>query len=367
MAARITIGAVLFVLLAWPAAAATLELKDFNAKDEAKKVLFTFNLSEAAEAQVISNYQSNFVAVSVAKLRFPRQLLKADHPPADEATLQFYRFVRFQQTESEGQIRLYLGKLATPADVQVVQLEDRIEVELIKPLWKLEAAPAASAAENPAAGLEPAATAAGVEPPAAADGGFRETQPADSAEPAGFIPDADAAGDEPASVPEPALEPAAAADADSAAAEATEAAVPAATADRQDGESYGQTQFDEVFGTDADEPEAADALPGAGAAEPADASPVLDMAPQPSYRQFDLSRVPVSQVEITGLPFDEALLKLVSDSGFNVVVGEGVESGEINLNFTHKDLSLKSALDLLCMAYDLTYTVEDDAIVVRHK
>jgi len=372
--AAITLIGATLLLAALPAAAATLELKDFKATDEAKKVTMTFTLSAAADAQVISNYQGNFVAISVPKLRFPRALLKGDHAPESKETEQFYRYVRFQQTETEGQIRIYLGKLATPADLQVVQIEDKITAELVKPLWKLPGATEAAEGEPPAA--QPAAQqppaeqqpAAEEQPPSveagesageqAPAGGFRAGgeepagagSPEEGAAPAGFIPDEQPAGDE----SQPAAGPP----------EPEQPATPPAN-----GEGYGQTTFDEVFGQVTSEgeekPAGTEEQPAAGSTPPA--APAGEAGAQPSYKQFDLSRVPVSQVEIKGLPFDQALLQLVSSTGFNVVIGEGVETGEVNLSFTHKDVSLKSALDLLCLAYDLTYVVEDDAIVIRGK
>jgi hypothetical protein len=87
----------------------------------------------------------------------------------------------------------------------------------------------------------------------------------------------------------------------------------------------------------------------------------------PSYTDFDLDKVPVNQLVFKGKPFREALLELVSDSGYNVVIADDVDNSEVTLNFAQKQLSLKSALDLLAQAFDLTWSLEDDAIVVKAK
>jgi hypothetical protein len=50
-----------------------------------------------------------------------------------------------------------------------------------------------------------------------------------------------------------------------------------------------------------------------------------------------------------------------------VVIADDVDNSEVTLNFAQKQLSLKSALDLLAQAFDLTWSLEDDAIVVKAK
>lgn len=95
--------------------------------------------------------------------------------------------------------------------------------------------------------------------------------------------------------------------------------------------------------------------------------PAFDNSNSHSYKKFDLSQVPASKVEIKDIPFNEAIMLIVADSGFNVVVGEGVDRTKVMLNFTQKGISLESALDILCMAYELKYTVDDDAIIISRR
>ena len=90
-------------------------------------------------------------------------------------------------------------------------------------------------------------------------------------------------------------------------------------------------------------------------------------AAAPSYKRFDLDQIPAQQVEIKDMHFREALMQLVAGSGFNVVVGDGIDNESVYLNFKNKQISLKEALETLCISYQLSYTVEDGAIVITQQ
>jgi len=141
----------LAVAVLWPAMASAVDLTGFKTDDQEKKLRFEFSFSEAVEAQVVNNYASNFVDIGIAELKVPRKLTREDHEPEDQATAQFYRFTRFLEVEGEQHIRIYLGKYADPSDVQVVPLEDRIEVEMVKPFWKIPAEEAVTSESGEAA------------------------------------------------------------------------------------------------------------------------------------------------------------------------------------------------------------------------
>jgi hypothetical protein len=349
---KTALGVFAALLALWPALCWAVDLVSAKVDEDGKKLHLTLALSEPAAAQVISNYQGNFVSISISGLVIPRDLLKRERQPADDAATAFWRSLRFMQNKGEGQIRLYLGKLATPADVQVVQLEKSIELELVKPTWKLDTPVTDQAPTDTGAAEEPAGPAPSDSTPAAPEdvGGFRDDQPTEDSAPAPL----DETESQPQQAP-PQSEP------------EQPGMDEAGGQPPSDGsETYGQTSFDEIFGP-AGPSATVEPAEDEPAEEPQQAHPAADFSPQPSYQRFDLDNVLVSQLEIKGLPFDEALLKLVADSGFNVVVGEDVDETEVNLSFTHKQLSLKSALDLLCIAYDLQYSIEDDAIVIRHK
>jgi hypothetical protein len=57
-------------------------------------------------------------------------------------------------------------------------------------------------------------------------------------------------------------------------------------------------------------------------------------------------------------------MELVAGTGFNVVVGDGIDNETVYLNFKQKQLSLKSALETLCAVYQLSYDVRDDVITI---
>ena len=259
-------------LLALQIPATAAELTGAESKASAKKIFLTFNLSETLDSEKIYDYSANIVRIKIAGLELKSSLLKGDKLKVqDEHGNHFYRFTRYSKTDDGAMISIYLGKLCSPADALVIPKDGRIEVEIIKPLWKLENEPVVA---------EPAA----------------DTKPV-----------ADTSTDE-----------------------------------------TGNESVEESPAIDTSSPEV---------------KPEVDLS-SPSYRKFDLDKVPASMVEIKGIPFDEALLLIVAESGFNVVVGNGIDDTEVNLNFTKKGISLESALDILCMAYELKYTVDDDAIII---
>jgi hypothetical protein len=400
-------------LLAWPALARAVELKDHQVASDEKKIQMSFEFSAAlkdADLQTVSNYQGNFVALKVAGLRFSKQQLKADLPPTDETLKPFYRFLRFVAGEKGvGEVRIYLAKPVTPADVLVQLDHAQATVEIVKPWWKLKSTPPPADAGEGQPGFvppepgQPPVSPSEEQPPASdstappTEGGFREVSPPEDTAPPPEPPAPDSGaetapgGTEPGAIPgsengseasRPPVEPdnGAGASPEPPAEGASPGATPAgedAGARPATGETYNQTAVGELFGHG---PGAAPRQAGNDNGGPSSASKPISkghksnqqtQAPgkdqRPGYTEFDLDQIPITGIEIRGLPFDEALLKLIASSGFNVVVGKDIEQTEVNLNFTQKQISLKNALDLLCIAYDLTYTVEADAIVIKGK
>lgn len=275
----ITLLALLLLLGSGSALAAEMTATDAQVSN--KKITLSFAISELSEIDKVFDYSANVVKITVPGLDFSSSQRRGDKlKVSDEHGDSFYRFTRFAEVEGGGLISIYLGKLCSPADALVVPRDGRIEVEIIKPLWKLGSAPA----DVP-------------------------DQPQDT-------PDTAPADDTPPADDQP-----------------------------------------------ADDQPADDGGDEAGSQDP----PPFDNGGAQSYRKFDLSQVPAAKVELKGVPFDEAIVTIVADSGFNVVVGSGIEDTEVNLNFTQKGISLESALDILCMAYELKYVVDDDAIVITRR
>lgn len=324
-----------------PRAALAAQLKEFSVKDEGKKARAVFTFSESVKAEVISHYANNFVALSIGGLGFSKAQTKADHKPAKELE-SVYRFVRCvpgAKTGDPGEVRIYLSKPLTPADALVIQNGKSIEIEILKPRgsqpstaepaeqdWPLPPPEPDAAGPDEAEPLEAAPVeAAPAEPGPAEPGGSDSAAPVEAAAPLAENGDATAA--------EPPAE--------------------------------GSTPLGQLPGGSKPHPPSE---PVEASAEPAESGGSVEVAPSSrSYQSFDLTQVPVNGVEIKGEPFNEALMQLVAGTGFNVVVGAGVSTETVTLNFSKKQISLKSALDLLCVAYDLDYTVEDDAIVIRGK
>lgn len=365
------------VLLLWPAVARAVELTSFKTDDQDKKLRLEFSFSEPVEAQIVNDYANNFVDIGIAGLTVPRNLARRDHEPAVQETASFYRFTRFTEIDDELHIRIYLGKYADPSDVQVVPLEDRIEVEMVKPFWKLppEAAEEGAAGdagfipdEEPATGAdaqEADSNSSAAPEEAAPPTGLRDASagsaPADSgtgeADGEGSSGSATGAGEDEAAVAETSEEAS-----ETLPSDAAEAEDQSAGSGLDSGEFYGETSLRDLSSDGGPEEGAP-----AGTANGAAMQPVRSLTETPSYQQFDLNDVPVAQVQLRNLPFNEALMELVAGSGFNVIVGSDVSNELMTLDFRQKELSLKRALDLLCMAYDLAYIVEDDAIIVNHK
>lgn len=363
----------------WPAVASAVDLTGFKTDDQEKKLRFEFNFSEAVEAQVVNNYASNFVDIGIAGLKVPRNLARKDHEPDSEDTSQFYRYTRFMEVDGEQHIRIYLGKYADPSDVQVVPLDDLIEVEMVKPFWKLPPEETVAAGSDEAEGFIPdegvtedEGAAGEDEDPELFPTGLRESTgstsvPGEEAE-AGEAESAEseetndlasvaAGADEP--VEDTESQPAG-----GAATETTEAGDENLPADSgiDSGERYGETSLRDLSNDESSGESAAGTM-----ANGAELQPVSSLTQPPSYQQFDLNDVAVAQVQLRNLPFNEALMELVAGSGFNVIVGSEVSNEVMTLDFRQRELSLKRALDLLCMAYDLTYIVEDDAIIINGK
>jgi hypothetical protein len=362
--------------MVWPAVASAVDLTGFKTDDQDKKLRFEFNFNEAVEAQVVNNYASNFVDIGIAGLKVPRNLARKDHEPASEETAQFYRYTRFMEVDGEQHIRIYLGKYADPSDVQVVPLDDLIEVEMVKPFWKLPPEDAVATESDEAEGFIPDETVSEDES-AAGEGegaeqfptGLRESTGSSSAsgeeEEAGEAESAEtnglasvAAG---ADEQEEDTESQPVGDEGTDAAEAPDEAPPADSG-LDSGEFYGETSLRDLSNDENHGESAAGAT-----ANGAELQPVRSLTQPPSYQQFDLNDVTVAQVQLRNLPFNEALMELVAGSGFNVIVGSEVSNEVMTLDFRQRELSLKRALDLLCMAYDLTYIVEDDAIIINGK
>lgn len=319
-----TMIACLLLAAMWPVAAVAVDLSNFDYVDEAKKLTLTLTFSEIVDAQVIHNYAGNFVDIGIDGLKLPRHLTRKDHTPDDEATESFYRFTHFSVVDGEGHIRVQLGKYADPGDVQVVSLDERIVIDLVKPYYKLP--PDSPAAVVPDELPEDSGLIADEQEPEP------DPTPQDSSESTGgdltepFTSPTDLRGETPVT-DEPAADPA----------------------------------EDTTGGLDDLQP--ADTTPPTD--NSTSAQPVPNFLPGPSYKVFDLDDVPVAQLQLRNMPFNEALMELTAGSGFNVIVGAGVSDELMTLDFRQKELSLKRALDLLCMAYDLGYTVEDEAIVIR--
>ncbi len=361
--------AVLLGLLA-PALAQAASLSKTSAKTEPKKVVLSFSFSEGVDYEPVFHYKDNYVALKVKGLKFSSKQLKSSLSPKDDEQKACFRRVGYTQLKGEGEIRIALSKQRNPGDVQVSPEESVVRVEILLPSALIKAGkgggadegfiprtqpthdegaePAreeqgepgptswppetAGSAEDEASAEESAADEGMADSGAGDPGGFRsggETEPEDSTAPAedesagadgGFMPDEGSAADE--------------------------------TFPAED-EADLQPEMD----TAEDEGVAHTGQPEAGGPGPVDSGP--------SYRQFDLSTVPVVQQEFVSIPLNEAVQRLIGDSGFNVVVGAGVDNTLVTLNFNQNQMSLKRALNALCMAYDLEYSVEDDVIIVR--
>lgn len=332
------------------AGAAEIRMTNVEAAEDAKHVKLTFTFSEPVKPDVTYFYTHNYVGLRATGLRFTSNQLKREVPPPSEDAARTYRAVRFVQDNESGEIRLYLTKPLTPADAQVVPFDTYTEVTLLKPPGQGKPMTPLTEEQKPAApepspsNPEPAeaATETPVQPaPATGTATENETPPTLRTGTPDEYTSPEAEGETEAS------------EAD-AAEHDTQPVQPAIEPGKRD-------KFADHSPVDytPSEPE-----PGAKQAGPPQVAPRIG---GPSYKGFDLDKVPVNQLVFKGKPFREALMELVGDSGYNIVVADYVDNSEVTLNFAQKQLSLKSALDLLAQAFDLTWSVEDDAIVVKAK
>jgi hypothetical protein len=307
-----------------------VRLTNVSAAEDAKHVKLTFTFSEPVKPDVTYFYTHNYVGLRATGLTFSSAQLKREVPPPSEDAARTYRAVRFVQDKESGEIRLYLTKPLTPADAQVVPYDTYTEVTLLKPAGQSKPMTPVTAPSEPVPS-EPEASEAQAEPvtPPSETPTATETEVADAETPPTLRTG------EPTEYVQPAPE-----ERNIAEPEVTEEIVAPAAPPVQ-------TEYEQ---------------------RPAQAEPPT---PQrvggPSYKGFDLDKVPVNQLVFKGKPFREALLELVADSGYNVVIADDVDNSEVTLNFAQKQLSLKSALDLLAQAFDLTWSLEDDAILVKAK
>lgn len=324
------------------------QLKDFSVKDEGKKARVTFSFSEKVKAEVISHYANNFVALSIGGLGFSKAQTKADHKAESKALETVYRYIRCvpgAKAADPGEIRVYLAKPVTPADALVIQNGSSIEIEILKPRGSATGAPEPEDQAWPSEAPPPSTPT-----PPTENHGTNVTAPPEEPAPAEAEP-AEAGPEAPAEESADSNPPAVSGD-------STEAAPADGGGHTPLGQLPGGSKPHPPVKPPAEEPPPAEEEPGGS----------VDILPSGrSYQSFDLTQVPVNGVEIKNEPFNQALMELVAGTGFNVVVGAGVSTETVTLNFSKKQISLKSALDLLCVAYNLDYTVEDDGIVIKGK
>lgn len=305
------VAALLTIGILRSAAAAEIKLADISAQEDSKRVTLRFTFSEPLKPDVTYFYTHNYVGLRAAGLKFSANQLKTEIPATSQEAKRAYRFVRFVQDRESGEIRLYLTKPLTPADAQVVPYETYTEITLLKPAAVSRTAPANTEPEEPDMDQPAAQT---VAPPSALSQPAGDTPP--TLRPGGLPSEIEA---EPSS---PVVD---------------------------------------------DSPQPLPADP-AGPVEPPPANPPeQSRVGGPSYAEFDLNQVPVKQLTFKGIPFREAIMELVAGTGYNIVVSDDVDNGEVTLNFNQKQLSLKSALDLLAMGFDLEWSVQPDAIVIKAK
>jgi hypothetical protein len=336
----LALAALLVVFLTAPRLAWAVEFTKYSARAEDKKVILVFSFGEAVDYDPVFHYDKNYVALKVKDLKLKRGQNGKDYYPSGEAQQACFKQVSLTQGKGEGEIRIALAKGRSPGDSLVVPEGSKIIVEILLPQALMK---------NSAPPSEPA-----------------------------FMPDIQR---------ESGVESEAAADADAAANGDSDAAAAGNRSwpprDETAGEAAGEAADSDPGGLR----EGGDALEGGVDAEPfleaadavfADAAagggdlPGLDpietgVTPGRSYKLFDLAQVPAAQSQFSNMALNEAVKELVATSGFNVVVGEGVSDMPVTLSFEQSQMSLKRALELLCVAYSLEYWVEDDAIVLRGK
>jgi hypothetical protein len=398
--------ALLVLLAAMPALAA--ELKSSDVTQDGKRVTLHLRFSSKVEYELVSHYAKNQVILHVAGLKLSKQQLKSGIAVKGNLKEAVNGIALAQPAgENYGEIRLQLEKGFDPGDAQVIPRDSVIDIQFIvsttadsKPTGSKP--PQAVAAQTKAKPQAEGETPSGWVPPVVTDEplttltGQRFEQPltiaASSGEdpvyviddPADYAPDHyepdDAAvapldeivdGDTSGFVVEPdSGEPPTealdrpftaeelAAFGRSARAEegdALEVTGLAASSATKDGDDDNKVVTDTPQAQVEERPVVAAPLPVVDRPE---------FRPQPSYRQRDLASVAVNQREFKNMPFREAILDLVAGTGFNVIVGPGIDNETVYLNFKQQQLSLKSALETLCTVYELAYTVTDDVITI---
>jgi hypothetical protein len=336
---------ILLLALAMPRSAlAQLKLTNLGAEEDSRRVTLRFTFSEPAQPDVTYFYTQNYVGLRFTGLRFTsRQLERSPLPPQSEDAQRAYRSVRFVQDRESGEIRLYLAKPLTPADAQVIPYDTYTEVKLLKPIGagtpvdteKPDGVPEFVPGEG-ARVNEVSADPLPSDQPSVQDqinDAFNEEQLAPSLRVGSPVIASNA---DPRPADEPVLEE------------------PAAAAPRE------KTSPEPVV----DEPVEQ------AVTEPAEETPQGEPDKPiggPSYTDFDLDKVPIKQLSFTGQPFREALAQLVGETGYNVIIADDVDNSEVTLNFNQKQMSLKAALDLLAVAFDLEWEVTDAAILIKAK
>lgn len=328
-------------------------ITDFKIQDQPKKIQLSFNFSDPFEYSTVSDFNSNILVLKIEGLELSKPQKQKDHRLEGDKDFKVLRFVRFQDTGEQAEIRIYLGWEVTPADAQVVAFDERIEVDVLKPLHL--AAPVTNTSADEATWFIERDPAFGVTNDADDEAGLAEPNPIATG-PDPTDPDGNS-GMQVRSLRNPDFPELTSSD--------------GTGGDSMETDSISEGESDPVeAGVDgiAGDAVGSDGNDDSNYPDPSgDFRPAREFSPTPSYKKFDLDDVEVNQLEFRGVPFNEVLLDLVAGTGFNVVVGEGIDNKELTLNFTKKKMTLKSALYILCTAYDLEYTVEDDAIIIRVK
>jgi hypothetical protein len=342
------------------------ELAKTTVAEDGPRVTLQLRFDTAVEYHPIYNYAKNLLVVQVDGLKLTRQQLRNGPAVHDARLAPFIASGSFEQSKDSGDLRLQLTKGVTPADALLIQRDKGLDIQFVAPETSAPHKPASGKAAKPGPqAAKPAKPAAPAPAPEAQPGGDTADgapggQPGDS----GWQPPA---GDDAPmtsltgqTYSDPPVKIAGAGDTDDAAPADSSAGQP--PADPQPADAGFIPDQTPAAAAPADGGDPAHDLQAANKLAPA--KPGGSPSGAPSYKNFDLGQVPVKQLEIKGLPFREALSQLVAGCGFNVVVGKDIDNEPVYLNFTQKSLSLKSALETLCMAYELAYSVQDDAIVI---
>jgi hypothetical protein len=362
--------------------AAELKLDSTSVTEDGPRVTLHLRFSGEVKYESVAQYAKNQYILKVPGLVFSKQQLKGGLA-IGQSLGGAVRGGAYEAREGYGEIRLQLNKGLTPGDVQLIPREKSLDLQFVIP--GKASAPSTFVADEPAA----QATAANPARSNPVRGDALPTQvEGDATDPLVSLtgqtfldPPLTIAATEPGLTTEMAVNSEQAADesaADPDGLEATESTEPNPIEPAPEtGSGYSPDELAEFSGlrnTGSEQP--ADAQPEAAAQVPEPNAVDLDQGPEvidrevpstPSYKRFDLDQVPAKQIEIRDLRFREALLQLVAGSGFNVVVGDDIDNDTVYLNFKNKQISLKEALETLCIAYQLAYSVEDGAIVITRQ